>query len=498
MTDSKVKMTEQERVRRDKMAELEQRGIRAFGKAFSRTTTTQKLHQRFDGSTKERLAEESHHATIAGRIMTKRGKGKAGFAHIQDGDGMLQIYVRQDKIGEESYATFTSSDLGDIIGISGEIFKTDKGELSLRAESFQHLTKALRPLPEKYHGLTDIEERYRRRYVDLMTNSEAKITFVLRSKIITALRDFLDARGFLEVETPILHPIAGGAAARPFDSHHHALNMQLYMRIAPELYLKRLLVGGFEKVYEIGRTFRNEGMSPRHNPEFTLLETYISYVDYMYMMEFTEQLFQSVLEKVELSSMITYGDQTINMATPWRRIHMVDLIKEITQVDFWPTMDMVMARKLAEEHSVMLEAHHTSVGHVINEFFEQKCEDSLIDPTFVYGHPVEISPLTNISEDPRFVERFELFILGREYANAYSELNDPIVQLERFQEQVNSAKAGDADAMPVIDYDYVEALEYGMPPAGGLGVGIDRFVMLLTNQASIRDVLFFPHMKPKE
>ena len=498
MADYETKLSEQELVRREKMNKLVEKGIKPFGKAFDRNTTSAKLHQRFDQIDKERLSEMEQTATIAGRIMTKRGKGKAGFAHLQDGDGSIQIYVRKDQVGEEAYEIFKDADLGDIVGVSGEVFKTNMGELTIRAKEFTHLTKALRPLPEKYHGLTDIEERYRRRYLDLITNSDSRRSFIMRSKVISSFRDFLDDRGFLEVETPILHPIAGGASAKPFTTFHNALDMDLYMRIAPELYLKRLIVGGFEKVYEIGRTFRNEGMDPRHNPEFTIFEAYISYVDYEYMMEFCEQLIQSVMDKLELHDEIIYEDTKIDMGTPWRRIHMVDLIKEETGVDFWPEMTLEEAQALAEANDVELEAHHTTVGHVINEFFEQLCEDKIINPTFVYGHPVEISPLTNISDDPRFVERFELFILGREYANAYSELNDPIIQLERFEDQVKQAQAGDEEANAVVDYDYVEALEFGMPPAGGIGIGIDRVAMLLSGESSIRDVLLFPHMKPRE
>lgn len=498
MSETHVKLSEQELVRRQKMVELQEQGIAPFGKAFDRTATSKTLHAAYDAMDKETVAEGNYTATIAGRIMTKRGKGKAGFAHLQDGDGTIQIYVRKDNIGDEAYEVYKTADLGDIIGISGEIFKTDMGELTIRAKSFTHLSKALRPLPEKYHGLTDVEERFRRRYLDLITNNDSKQTFIMRSKIIASFREFLANEEFMEVETPILHPIAGGAAARPFATHHNALDMELFMRIAPELYLKRLLVGGFEKVYEIGRTFRNEGMSPRHNPEFTIFETYIAYVDYEYMMDFTERLVSFIMDKLELPTTLEYTGVEINMQAPWRRVHMVDLIKEVTGVDFWPNLTLEEAQAKAKEHHVELQGHHTSVGHIINEFFEQCCEEKIVDPTFVYGHPVEISPLTNISSDPRFVERFELFILGREYANAYSELNDPIIQLQRFEDQVKLALAGDDEATAVVDYDYVEALEYGMPPAGGLGIGVDRLVMLLTQQESIREVLFFPHMKPRD
>jgi len=498
MAEHGTKLTEQEIVRREKMDKLSQKGIAPFGQAFERTSTSESLHKEYDNIEKEQLSEMGQSATIAGRMMTKRGKGKAGFAHIQDETGTIQIYVRQDQVGEAEYELFTDSDLGDIVGVSGEVFKTKMGELSIRVQQFVHLTKALRPLPEKYHGLKDIEERYRRRYLDLITNSESRQAFVTRSKIITSMREFLDKEGFLEVETPILHPIAGGAIAKPFTSHHNALDMDLYMRIAPELYLKRLIVGGFEKVYEIGRTFRNEGMSPRHNPEFTIFEAYIAYVDYEYMMSFAEEIVAFVMGKLDLPNTIEYEGQQIDMSAPWRRVHMVDFIKEVTGVDFWPEMTFEKAKELAKTHDVELQDFHTGVGHIINEFFEQLCEEKIINPTFIYGHPVEVSPLTNVSNDPRFVERFELFILGREYANAYSELNDPIVQLERFEEQVRRAEEGDAEANAVVDYDYVEALEFGMPPTGGIGIGIDRLVMLFTGESSIRDILLFPHMKHKK
>lgn len=498
MAETELKLTEQEQVRREKMEVLRDKGIDPFGKSFERSTTTAKLHAKFDSLDKERLAEGEHTATVAGRIMTKRGKGKAGFANLQDSTGTIQIYVRKDVLGEEAYEVFDAADLGDIIGVTGEVFKTNMGELSIRVTELTHLSKALRPLPEKYHGLTDIEERYRRRYLDLITNSESRSTFVTRSLVISALRDYLQDRAFIEVETPILQAIAGGAAARPFITHHNTLDMEFYMRIAPELYLKRLLVGGFDRVYEIGRNFRNEGMSIRHNPEFTMFETYVAYADYEDMMELTENLVLAIMEKIDAPEIIKYGEHKVDMSAPWRRVHMVDLIKEVTGVDFWPEMDVETAQKLAAEHNVHLEEHHSTVGHIINEFFEEHCEAVITDPTFVYGHPVEVSPLTKPNAaDPRFADRFELFILGREYGNAYSELNDPILQLQRFEEQVEQAKAGDIEATADVDYDYVEALEYGMPPAGGLGIGIDRLVMLLTNQESIRDVLLFPHMKPR-
>lgn len=484
-------------VRRQKMLDIRGKGLDPFGSKFERTHLSNDIHEKYEEFTKEELQEASHEVTVAGRLMTKRGKGKAGFAHLQDLGGQIQIYVRQDAIGEEAYELFTTSDLGDIVGIRGAVFKTNVGELSIKVQEFTFLTKALRPLPEKFHGLQDIEQRYRQRYLDLISTEGSKETFILRSKIIQSMRRYLDDQGFLEVETPMLHAIAGGATARPFITHHNALDMTLYMRIAIELHLKRLIVGGLEKVYEIGRVFRNEGTSTRHNPEFTMIELYEAYADYEDIMALTENMVAHIAQDVLGTTDVTYGDDVIHLAPGWKRLHMVDAIKEYTGADFWKEMTKQEAHALAKEHGVEV-AEMMEVGHVLNEFFEQKVEEELVQPTFIYGHPVEISPLAKKNpEDERFTDRFELFIVRREHANAFTELNDPIDQRERFEAQLVEKEQGNDEAHDMDD-DFIEALEYGLPPTGGLGIGIDRLVMLLTNAASIRDILLFPQMRPKE
>lgn len=484
-------------VRRQKLSDIREKDIDPFGQRFERTHLSSDVFKQFDVFTKEELEEKNDEVVIAGRIMTKRGKGKAGFAHIQDLAGQIQIYVRQDRVGDEAYDLFKHADLGDIVGIRGVVFRTNAGELSVKANEFTFLTKSLRPMPEKFHGLQDVEQRYRQRYLDLMTNADSKETFITRSKIIRSIRNYLDGQGYLEVETPILHTVAGGAAARPFITHHNALDMDLYLRIALELHLKRLIVGGLEKVYEIGRVFRNEGISTRHNPEFTLLELYGAYLDYRDIMELTENLISHVAQEVLGTTKIQYGEEEIDLSPGWKRVHMVDAIKEVTGVDFWQPMTLEEARSLAKEHGVEIQEMH-EVGHIINEFFEQKVEETLVQPTFVYGHPVEISPLAKKNpEDERFTDRFELFIVRREHANAFTELNDPIDQRERFEAQLAEKEAGNDEAHD-MDEDFIEALEYGMPPTGGLGIGIDRLVMLLTNSQSIRDVLLFPTMRPRD
>ncbi|WP_199912291.1 MULTISPECIES: lysine--tRNA ligase [unclassified Lysinibacillus] len=481
-------------VRRQKMTDIREGGLDPFGSRFERTHLSNEILAEFDQFDKEYLHDNLHEVVIAGRIMTKRGKGKAGFAHIQDVAGQIQIYVRKDAIGDEAYELFNKADLGDIVGIKGNVFRTQVGELSVKATEFTFLTKALRPLPDKFHGLTDVEQRYRQRYVDLMTNDESKATFITRSKIIRAIRNYLDNNGYLEVETPMLHTIAGGAAARPFITHHNALDMELYMRIAIELHLKRLIVGGLEKVYEIGRVFRNEGISTRHNPEFTMIELYEAYADYNDIMNLTESLIAHVAEEVLGTTSVPYGEDTIELGVGWKRLHMVDAVKEATGVDFWAPMTVEEARAHAAEHGVEIKPSH-EVGHIINEFFEQKVEETLVQPTFITGHPVEISPLAKKNPiDERFTDRFELFIVRREHANAFTELNDPIDQRERFEAQMAEKEAGNDEAHE-MDNDFIEALEYGMPPTGGLGIGIDRLIMLLTNSASIRDVLLFPTMR---
>ncbi|MFK4310914.1 lysyl-tRNA synthetase class 2 [Bacillus sp. RC242] len=484
-------------VRREKLHNLREQGIDPFGKRFERTNSTTDLVSLYGEFSKEELEEKEITVSIAGRIMTKRGKGKAGFAHIQDLQGQVQIYVRKDTVGDEEYELFTTADLGDLVGIEGKVFKTNVGELSVKAIGFTLLTKSLRPLPDKYHGLKDVEQRYRQRYLDLITSMESRETFVTRSKIIREMRRYLDDNGYLEVETPMMHAIAGGASARPFTTHHNALDMELYMRIAIELHLKRLIVGGLEKVYEIGRVFRNEGVSTRHNPEFTMIELYEAYADYNDIMKLTENMVAHIAKKVLGTTTIQYGDYEINLEPEWTRLHMVDAIKQHSGADFWNPMSVEEARELAKEHNVEIK-NTMEVGHIINEFFEQKIEDKLIQPTFIYGHPVEISPLAKKNdEDPRFTDRFELFIVAREHANAFTELNDPIDQKERFEAQLKEREQGNDEAH-MMDDDYIEALEYGMPPTGGLGIGIDRLVMLLTNAPSIRDVLLFPAMRHKQ
>ncbi len=465
-TEHIEELNDQQIIRREKMAALAEQGIDPFGKRFERTANSAQLKEKYNDKDKEELNELNETAIIAGRLMTKRGKGKVGFAHIQDREGQIQIYVRKDAVGEENYEIFKKADLGDFLGIEGEIMRTDMGELSIKATHLTHLSKALRPLPEKFHGLTDVETIYRKRYLDLISNRESFERFVTRSKIISEIRRYLDGQGFLEVETPVLHNEAGGAAARPFITHHNAQNIDMVLRIATELHLKRLIVGGMERVYEIGRIFRNEGMDATHNPEFTSIEVYQAYADFQDIMDLTEGIIQHAAVSVNGDGPVNYQGTEIKINEPFKRVHMVDAIKEITGVDY-----------------------------VINAFFEEFVEETLIQPTFVYGHPVAVSPLAKKNpEDPRFTDRFELFIMTKEYANAFTELNDPIDQLSRFEAQAKAKELGDDEATG-IDYDFVEALEYGMPPTGGLGIGIDRLVMLLTDVTTIRDVLLFPTMK---
>ncbi|MCK0473657.1 lysine--tRNA ligase [Halalkalibacter sp. APA_J-10(15)] len=492
-----IELNELLTVRRDKLKQLQEKGIDPFGEKFERSHSAREMNEQFGELDKETLGEQEKEVILAGRIMTKRGKGKAGFAHIQDLTGQIQIYVRKDAVGDEAYELFNSIDIGDIVGVKGLAFKTKVGELSIKVQTFTLLSKSLRPLPDKFHGLKDIEQRYRQRYVDLIVNPEVRDTFVLRSRILQSMRRYLDSNGYLEVETPTMHSIAGGASARPFVTHHNALDMTLYMRIAIELHLKRLIVGGLEKVYEIGRVFRNEGVSTRHNPEFTMIELYEAYADYHDIMELTENLVAHIAKEVLGTTIVTYGDHKVDLTPRWKRVHMVDAIKEKTGVDFWQQLSDEEARQLAKEHRVPVKETMT-FGHVVNEFFEHFVEEELIQPTFIYGHPVAISPLAKKNEDDgRFTDRFELFIVGREHANAFTELNDPIDQRQRFEQQLVEREQGDEEAH-MMDEDFVEALEYGMPPTGGLGIGIDRLVMLLTNSPSIRDVLLFPQMRHRD
>ena len=489
------KLTQQEQVRRQKMQDLIDMGIDPFGSRYDRTSNSGIIKSSYEDKTKEELDELQVTVKIAGRIMTKRRQGKAGFMNIQDREGQIQIYVRKDEIGDDQYEIFKKNDIGDIVGIEGTVMKTDHGQLSVRAKNYTHLSKSLRPLPEKFHGLTDVEERFRRRYVDLIMNPEAKRIALTRPKIIRAIQHYLDGQGLVEVETPVMQPILGGASARPFVTHHNTLNMDFYLRIATELPLKRLIVGGLEGVYEIGRLFRNEGMDAMHNPEFTTVEAYVAYSDLHGMMDLIEGLFDSVANEVLGTTDITYQGTELSLKAPFKRIHMVDAIKEACGVDFWQDMSYEEAVKLAEEHDIEVEKIHNTVGHIINLFFEKYVEETIVQPTFVYGHPTSISPLAKKNtKDPRFADRYELFICGHEYANAFSELNDPIDQRERFEKQLELRELGDDEANEV-DTDYVEALEYGLPPTGGVGLGIDRFVMLLTDQRTIREVLLFPTMK---
>lgn len=487
-------LNDQMLVRRQKMEQLREEGIDPFGQRFERTHNSVELHELFDPRTKEELNEMELSASIAGRIVTKRGKGKAGFAHLQDREGRIQIYVRKDEVGEEAYEVFKHADLGDFFGVNGQIMKTNTGEVSVKAKEITILSKALRPLPDKYHGLTNIEQRYRQRYLDLVSNKDSFDRFVKRSQIISEVRRYLDSHDYLEVETPVLHNQAGGAAARPFITHHNALDIDLYLRIALELHLKRLIVGGMEKVYEIGRVFRNEGIDTTHNPEFTMLECYTAYTDYKDIMDLTEGIIRHAAEKTLGTAVVVYDGQEVDLASDFNRVHMVDAVKAQTGVDFWKEMSVEEARAFAKEHNVEV-TNAMSVGHIINEFFEAFVEETLQQPTFVYGHPVEVSPLAKKNpKDGRFTDRFELFIVGREFANAFTELNDPIDQRERFEAQEKEREAGNDEAHGV-DEDFLEALEYGMPPTGGLGIGIDRLVMLLTDAQSIRDVLLFPTMR---
>jgi lysyl-tRNA synthetase class 2 len=484
-------------IRRQKLDELRGMGIDPFGKKYSRTHLAEDILSSYDEMSKEDLQEMAVEVLIAGRIMQKRGMGKAGFAHIQDISGKIQIYVRQDAVGDKLYEAFSLLDLGDIVGVKGTVFKTKTGETSIKVSTLDILSKSLYPLPEKFHGLKDVELRYRQRYVDLIMNPDVQQTFILRSKIIQSMRRYLDGQGFLEVETPTLHSIAGGAAARPFNTHHNALDMGLHMRIAIELHLKRLIVGGLEKVYEIGRVYRNEGISTRHNPEFTMIELYEAYADYLDMMRITEEMTVHIAKEILGTTVIDYQGTQVDLGKAWKRLSMTDAIKEVVGVDFSQQMTDAQAHSLAKEHKVHVEPG-MKFGHIVNEFFETFVEETLIQPTFIYGHPVEISPLAKKKEeDPRFTDRFELFIVAREHANAFTELNDPIDQRERFEAQLLEREHGNDEAH-MMDEDFIRALEYGMPPTGGLGIGIDRLVMLLTNAPSIRDVLLFPLMREKQ
>ena len=489
--------TDQELIRREKAEKLREMGLDPYGNRFDRTAFNKDIKEKYQDIEHDEFENINDEFTIAGRIMFIRKMGKASFFTIQDKTGKMQIYISINDVGEETYNLFKTADIGDIVGVRGKVMKTKTGEVTLKCIEYTHLVKALRPLPEKFHGLTDIEERYRRRYVDLIMNEESKNIAFTRPKIIRCIQSFMDNRGFVEVETPVLSTLLTGASARPFTTHHNAQDLDMHLRIALELPLKRLLVGGMEAVYEIGRTFRNEGMDPRHNPEFTLMEAYLAYSNLEGMMELTETMYKKIAKDVFGKYVYNWCGNEIDLSGPWKRVSMTDAIKEQTGIDFKKEMTVEEALKLAEEHGIEVETHQQNVGHIINLFFEKYVEETLIQPTFLFGHPVEISPLTKKNpEDPRFVDRFELFIGGKEFANAYTELNDPIDQLERFEDQLKEKELGNDEAND-IDMDFVEALEYGMPPAGGIGYGIDRLCMLFTEQDSIRDVILFPLMKKR-
>ncbi len=479
-----------------KLAEISAMGTKPYAGRFDVSASTQALIDTYGNSTKEELEAKRVEVIVAGRIVAMRSFGKAGFGHIQDGSGRIQVYFQKNTLGEDRYALFKKIDIGDFIGVKGFLFRTKTNELTIEMEEFTLLSKSLRPLPEKWHGLTDVELRYRQRYVDLIVNPEVKSVFILRTKIVQAIRSFLNARGYLEVETPMMQSIPGGATAKPFKTHHNALDMDLYLRIAPELYLKRLLVGGFERVYEINRNFRNEGISTRHNPEFTMLEFYTAYADYQYLLDLTEQMISTVAQEVLGTTEVEYEGHKISLAPPWKRITYIDSLRQAGVPD-----DVLTNTVKATEYVRKLGANLKGgepLGKILNEIFESLVEPKLIQPTFITDYPTDISPLSKKRDDnPDYVERFELFVLGRELANAFSELNDPVDQKERLQKQVAEREAGDEEAHQMDD-DFIRALEYGMPPAAGEGIGIDRFVMLLTGSSSIRDVILFPQMKKEK
>lgn len=492
LTDSEGNLNELLKIRREKLKYLQENGKNPYEITIcDRNITAQEIRNNFENL-------DGKDVKIAGRIMSWRDMGKAAFLDVNDRSGRMQVYLKIDDIGEEKFSELSKWDIGDIISVEGFVFKTRRGEISIHAKKLDLLSKSLLPLPEKFHGFRDTDLRYRQRYVDLIMNPEVKDTFIKRSKIIKVIREYLDNLGFIEVETPVLNTIPGGAAAKPFLTHHNTLDLDMYLRIAPELYLKRLIIGGMEKVYEIGRLFRNEGMSVKHNPEFTSIELYEAYVDYNKMMDHAENMISKAVEAVCEDSTIEYQGEKINLSKPFKRITMIDAVKEVTGIDFKEFMgDTQKALDIAQKLGLEVKPTDTW-GNVLNLVFEEKVEESLVQPTFVYDYPVEISPLTKRKKnEPLLVERFELFIARRELANAYSELNDPIDQRERFMKQVELRESGDEEAN-MLDEDFLTALEYGMAPTGGLGMGIDRLVMLLTNSASIRDVIIFPTMKPKD
>ena len=491
-----IKLNDQEIARREKLAKYAELGVDPYGQRYEVTHHAAEIRELCKDKTPEEIEALNLHVSIAGRIKFLRKMGKASFFNILDKTGPMQVYIGIDVVGEKNYELFKLADVGDIVGAKGRVMTTRTGELTVRCEEFTHLTKCLHPLPEKFHGLTDIEERSRRRYLDLIMNEEARKVAFARPRIIRSMQEGLDAQGFVEVETSMLTNTNGGAAARPFITHHNTLDRDFFLRIALEINLKKLLVGGMERVYEINRVFRNEGMDANHNPEFTMFELYQAYTDLKGMGELIENLIRKAAKDVTGDTKINYQGKEIDFGQPFRWVKMNDLIKEKCGIDFSQITDFEEAKKLADEHHIKLDKFKNTVGHVMNEFYEEFCQDDLIQPTFVYCYPIEVSPLTKKGPDPRFVERFELFVNGKELANAYTELNDPIDQKERFEAQLKAKELGDEEANE-MDNDFIEALEYGMPPAGGIGMGVDRLVMLLTNQASIREIVLFPTMRDK-
>ena len=490
MSESGDRFSDQILFRRKKMENLREQGIEPYGEKYAVSHSSRDIIEGFDGL-------EGKTVAISGRIMTRRGHGKAGFAHIQDGEGRIQVYIREDRVGQESYLLYQDLDIGDILGVTGEVFRTRTGEVTINLLSFKILAKSLRPLPEKWHGLKDVDLRYRQRYLDLVVNPEVLRTFIIRSKIIQFMREFLTAQGFCEVETPVMHTVAGGANARPFVTFHNALSLNLYLRIATELHLKRLVVGGMEKVFEIGRIFRNEGISTNHNPEFTTVEIYQTNADYEDMMVLTEELIAAAAQEVLGTKKISYQGRELDLAPPWPRLSLTELVEEITEVDFTKVPDDVTARKIALEQGLEIKGDEKK-GEILFAFFEEFCERNLWGPVFVKDYPVEVSPLAKRSlHNPGFTDRFETFVAGKEIANSFTELNDPLDQRERFEQQMQKRAAGNEEAH-MMDEDFLTALEYGMPPTGGLGIGIDRVIMILTDSPSIRDVILFPTMRPKE
>ena len=494
--EKQIELNDQEQFRREKLDKYRELGIDPFGQAYKVTHHVDEIRKLCEKKSDRALEKMNLIVSVAGRIKAIRRMGKASFINIQDKTGNIQSFIGINVVGKKAYDLFKLADIGDIVGVKGRVMKTKTGELTIRCVKYTHLTKCLHPLPEKFHGLTDVEERSRKRYLDLMVNDEARKIAFARPKVVRSIQHFLDDQGFVEVETAILSPILGGAAARPFITHHNTLDRDFYLRIATELNLKRLIVGGMEKVYEIGRLFRNEGMDATHNPEFTSIEIYDAYSDLKGIGKLAEKMIRQVAKEVTGSPVVQYGDKVIDFKSPFKWISMNDLIIEKCGIDFSNITDFEEAKRLADEKGLHLDKFKNTVGHVMNEFFEEFCQDELIQPTFVYSYPIEVSPLTKKGKDPRFTERFELFVNGKELANAYTELNDPIDQKERFLNQLKAKELGDEEASE-MDNDFVEALEYGMAPTGGIGMGIDRLVMLLTNQTQVREVILFPMMRDK-